>query len=127
MFLRFTTPRQVVWPAGAPVGFFGPAYDLSRDEMQPEWLRHEVRRELDWFEDALPRPNRFGVSTRRSRRPYAGVCWFRDDALAAIWHAHGLAALLEEGGVPVTRHICERPGQIVYWDQSQVVAMPFKQ
>ena len=71
-------------------------------------------------------PDRFGVVTRKSNRRYGGVCWFRDDARDCIAHAYTLAALLGEAGVPVTRLKTDAPGDIVYRDAHQIVAMPRK-
>ena len=113
---------------GHPVvrtGIFGTAYPLSRNEGVPDWLRAEVRRELDWFETHLPVPGGgvFWVkSQRRWRRQ--GLCWFRPDAGVMISHAFNLRALIEDYGITVDVVKTERPGSVLYRDAYQVVARP---
>ena len=123
MFIRFVAPRALR-TAQADCGIFGPAYACRDDQATPRYLRNQLAEELAWFCGGLPVPSRFGVTTRKSKRPYAGVCWFRDDAREAIARAHALAALLDECDVPIARVMTDQPGDIVYRDAMQVVAIP---
>ena len=123
-FIRFETARAAPMTRGATYGLFLPAYSATRASAAPEWLRGAIREELDWFETNLAVPRRFGVVTRKSARSHAGVCWFRDDARACIRHADMLAALVEEAGVPLARIVSQTPGDIVWRDDQQVVAIP---
>ncbi len=127
MYVRFIAP---VKPGGYTVtrshvapGLFGPACDLwwTREEMTPALLG--IRRELDWFNANLPVPKRFGVKAK-GRWWSDGVCWFRDSAGEMLGHAYALAALIEECGVRIDRLRSRDPGQILYRDDWQVVAMP---
>jgi hypothetical protein len=121
MFVRFTAPGAVTRARVAP-GLFGPAYWLWRwGEMTPALLA--LRRELDWFEDRLPVPDRFGVRAK-GRFWSDGVCWFRDHAREMLAHAFTLAVLIEEGGIPIDRIWTRDSGQILYRDPYQVVAKP---
>jgi len=122
MYLRFTAPGVVTRARVAP-GLFGAAYDLwwDRSEDTPSLLA--LRRELDWFNEQLPRPRRLGVVARGRWWP-DGVCWFRDSAREAIAHGYALASLIEECGVPIERLWTRDPGQILYRDRWQVVAKP---
>jgi hypothetical protein len=129
MYIRFTTPGAVT-RAGIRPGFF-------RDASRAAWDYRDtpvgiaLRHELDWFNDCLPVPcSRDGGR----KRPFAvrakgcwfkdGVCWFRDDAREHLTHAHVMAALMGDCGVPVTRQVAASPGQILYRDNWQVVAKP---
>lgn len=123
MYIRFVAPRALR-SARADCGIFGPAYAFRDSRTTPSYLRDEIAREIAWFCDRLPVPQRFGVVTRKSRRPYAGICWFRDDARDAIAHADTLTALLGECDVPIIRIATAQPGDIVYRDDMQIVAMP---
>ena len=122
MYLRFTVPGTVTRARVAP-GLFGPASNLWWDRAEDTPALLAIRRELDWFNDWLPKPRRFAV-VARGRRWDDGVCWFRDHAREAIGHAWVLAALLVECGVPVERNWTRDPGQILYRDRWQVVAKP---
>lgn len=122
-YVRFISPRAIP-PARATYGLFRPAYAASRDEALPDWLRAEIRREIDWFEDHLDVPRRFGVVTRKSKRAYAGVCWFRPDAQNQIAHGYALRALLDLADMPIAAVTSAAPGDIVWRDAAQVVAIP---
>lgn len=119
MYIRFVTPRRAHLARGVPEGVFGACVRGA-----PDWLNDAIDEEYRWFNENLDAPRRFGVVTRKSNRPYAGVCWFRDEARDCIRHAYALSALLEEAGVPVTRLVTDAPGDIVWRDAQQVVAMP---
>ena len=122
MYLRFTVPGTVTRARVAP-GPFRVASDLwwERSEDTPVLLA--LRRELDWFNEWLPVPRRFGVRAR-GRYWRDGICWFRDSAREMVVHAFTLAALIEDCGVPIERVWSRDPGQILYRDAFQVVAKP---
>ena len=124
MYLRFIVPGRAI-RTGVDCGLFHPAYDLMRDRRTPESLACAIRHLLEWFERELPVPARdiFLIKSRQ-RWLSEGICWFRDDAREPIAQAFGLAALLDECGVPVTRVVTRRPGQILYSDRWQIVAKP---
>ena len=123
MYLRFTVPGTVTRARVAP-GPFRLANSLFWERAgTPDPVLFALRRELDWFDKWLPVPRRFGV-VAKGRKWSDGVCWFRDDAREMVGHAHVLAALLEECGVPVERSWTRDPGQILYRDAFQVVAKP---
>ncbi|MEO0614057.1 MAG: hypothetical protein AAFY83_12165 [Pseudomonadota bacterium] len=138
MYLRFVTPHRAYGAVcghmraegrHVAAGLFQPAGAIARDGRQPVWLRRALREQFDWFNTHMPVPNRKGVVTRRSYRPYTGVCWFRTDNTGgntcdAIARAAIIAALLGEAGVPVVRRHTRTPGEIVYRDDFQIVAVP---
>lgn len=123
MYLRFTVPGAITRARVAP-GPFRVASDLYWEgDRDNDPVLIALRRELDWFKDRLPVPKRFGV-VAKGRLWSDGVCWFRDDAREMVGHAYTLVALIEECGVPVTRHWSRDPGQVLYRDRWQVVAKP---
>lgn len=127
MYLRFIAPaapgRRLVTRSRVEPGLFGPAGDLwwSDTPLSPTLVA--MRRELDWFNQHLPVPTRLGVRARRVRWN-DGVCWFRDSAREMLRHAHVLASLIEDCGIRIDRICARDPGQILYRDDWQVVAMP---
>lgn len=123
LYVRFIAPVALS-RARADAGIFGPAYAARRSPTVPEWLRGAIAEEIAWFEERLDVPERFGVVTRRSARPYAGVCWFRPEAQEPIAHAYALKALLDEAGTPIRVATSAAPGDIVWRDASQIVAIP---
>ena len=123
MYLRFTVPGTVTRARVAPGPFrLASALCCSRGDT-PDPVLLALRRELDWFNEWLPVPRRFGV-VAKGRKWSDGICWFRDDAREMVGHAYVLAALLAECGVPIERSWTRDPGQILYRDAFQVVAKP---
>jgi hypothetical protein len=123
MYLRFTVPGEVTRARVAPGPFYIANALWWRGNQDNDPVLLALRRELDWFNDQLPVPDRLGV-VARGRWWDDGVCWFRDSAREMVGHAYTLAALLEECGVPVTRRWTRDPGQLLYRDRWQVVAKP---
>jgi hypothetical protein len=122
MYVRFITPWWRM-PGGVDFGLFGPAYACARDADVPAVLRDALWAEIDWFEDKLPVPRRFGIKSRGRWLP-DGICWFVDDAREMIAHAFAVTALIGECGVPVRKVATRRPGTILYRDPWQIVAKP---
>lgn len=123
VFIRFVDARG----AGRPElrgGIFHTAYDVKEDPEVPDWLADAISREIRWFCDWLDEPERLGISTRRYDRSRDGRCWFVDTAREHVSRARGLAALLEEAGRSIDTLYAEDPGDIVWRDAHQIVAMP---
>jgi len=131
VYLRFTSPWEasVYLRGGKDVhrGIFGPAYDIKygRTHEVATYLRDAVTHELKWFEDQLPVPRggRFYVKSKKRWRA-VGICWFRDDAREMIARAFGLRALLAECDVLISDLHTDRPGQVLYRDDYQIIAKP---
>lgn len=127
MYVRFTVPKEhggTVTRANLAPGPFRVASDLWWDgDQDRDPVLIALRRELDWFNDQLPVPRRFGVKAK-GRWWSDGVCWFHDRARDAIGHMEVMIALMEDCGVPVTRRWTRDPGQLLYRDRWQVVAKP---
>jgi hypothetical protein len=78
-----------------------------------------------WFATHLPVPARFS----RSRRPHApgnAVCWLKADAAEHADKLRALAAMLERHGFVTQMLWTRRPGYLVYEDDYQVAAVPFR-
>jgi hypothetical protein len=80
---------------------------------------------LDWFDRRLPIPTRFARSSRPHAQ-YKAVSWFKYTAREFIARMAELAAVVVERGRIVERLTTDRPGYIVYEDEYQVVAEPFR-
>lgn len=74
-----------------------------------------------WFNENLEKPNSFGRGKHSS-----GICWFKVEAsehIARIWQ---MARILERHGIYVKKIKTDKPGYLVYEDDWQVVAEPFR-
>jgi hypothetical protein len=106
-------------------GLFHAAESLRANKQLAEDEDALVREIFDWFNRKLPHPTRFA----RAARPHAeckGISWFKDTAEGFISRMEELAVVLAEHGHVVERLTTERPGYVVYEDQYQVVAEPFR-
>jgi hypothetical protein len=79
--------------------------------------RPAIERLHAWFNDHLIVPR-----ITKGPRGESVACWFRSDAgehLIRIWE---LARLLRESGYPVRYLWTDHPGEIIYYDEFQIVA-----
>lgn len=92
----------------------------DRGRLEPhevEWLDQIY----EWFNDQLPCP-----PFSRCRYPTDAVSWFRASAQRFVGRMWDLAALLREHGEPVRMLKTESPGTIIFLDDYQIVARPWR-
>jgi hypothetical protein len=91
-------------------------------------LRPEERALLDetygWFKQSLRVPDRLSRSTRPHAHRVA-LSWYKDSAAEHIGRMRTLAGLLGAHGYTVEMLKTDRPGFIVYEDDTQIAAEPF--
>lgn len=78
----------------------------------------EVR---EWFSDNLERPSSFGRDNLR-----LGICWFKADATEHISRIWEMVHILERNGIYVKKIRTDKPGYVIYEDEWQLVAEPFR-
>ncbi len=74
-----------------------------------------------WFSQNLEKPTSFGRDKLRR-----GICWFKTDAtqhIARIWE---MVQILERNGIFVKKIRTNKPGYVIYEDEWQLVAEPFR-
>ena len=127
MLLRFVLPRSHP-DTGVEEGVFGAAHDLCRGTLISIADRHSLEGLLSWFGDNLATPKRFNRSKSKGyyRRRTGGVSWFKPTAVEHITKMRALIAILEENGYRVFQITTNRPGYVVFEDDHQVVAEPFR-
>jgi hypothetical protein len=74
-----------------------------------------------WFSANLERPTSFGRDTLR-----LGICWFKSEATEHIAHIWEMVQVLERHGIYVKKIRTDKPGYVIYEDQWQLVAEPFR-
>jgi hypothetical protein len=123
MYLRFVVPHRDV-RTRAERGFFATAYMVKWRSLEaPAWIRDEVTRELNWFDENLDAPRKLGRTAGRFG-PVWGLCWFRPEAREAINRARYVGWLLTDVGHPVAGLKRDDPGEIIWQDDCQLVAKP---
>ena len=83
---------------------------------------------LAWFRANLAVPQRFNSSRSKGyyRKKTAGISWLKPTAGEHIAQMRALVAILEDNGYHVSQITTDRPGYIVFEDDHQVVAEPFR-
>lgn len=125
MYLRFVCAR-VDEDSHCRVGVFQAAYELlTSDAVIESTDREAMRAVLDWFKEHLEAPDRFSRSRKSSAAPKA-ISWYRQSAHDHVQRMHQLCILLDKYGIATHIIRCDRPGIIVYEDDHQIAAVPFR-
>jgi hypothetical protein len=74
-----------------------------------------------WFSENLEKPTSFGRNKHR-----LGICWFKTDATEHISRIWEMVRILERNGTYVKKIRTDKPGYVVYEDEWQLVAEPFR-
>jgi hypothetical protein len=75
----------------------------------------------DWFGDNLNKPTSFGRDRLR-----LGICWFKTGAAEQISRVWEMVRILERNGIYVKKIRTDKPGYVIYEDEWQLVAEPFR-
>jgi hypothetical protein len=74
-----------------------------------------------WFSKNLERPTSFGRDKLR-----LGICWFKTGSTEHISRIWEMVNILERNGIYVKKIRTDRPGYVIYEDEWQLVAEPFR-
>lgn len=74
-----------------------------------------------WFNENLEKPTAFGRD-----RLSLGICWFKTGSTEHISRIWEMVNILERNGIYVKKIRTDRPGYIIYEDEWQLVAEPFR-
>jgi hypothetical protein len=115
IFLRFVeNTNNKIRP-----GIFKFAYELIESEPS---LKFEFLGEiLIWFTKNLTPPDKFHKSGKE------GICWYKNSSKLFISRMYELCYLLETFGLEWKCLSTHNPGKIIFQDQHQIVAIPYKE
>lgn len=125
MFMRFVIQKNDQ-DSGRRQGIFQAISDLENEGVLLEHEQQQYDEIYEWFRHNLKKPQSFS----RSSKPHAknvALSWYKDVAAEHIAKMYALVLVLEAHGVSVDILRTERPGYIVYEDEFQVAAEPFKE
>lgn len=74
-----------------------------------------------WFSANLDKPASFGRENL-----HRGICWFKTGAIEHISKIWEMVRVLERNGIFVKKTRTEMPGYMIYEDEWQIVAEPFR-
>ncbi|HWD86543.1 MAG TPA: hypothetical protein VG367_00355 [Mucilaginibacter sp.] len=78
-----------------------------------------------WFNQNLEKPTRFSKGTSKYNADVS-LSWFKDSAKEHIKRMQDFIEIAEEYDILIERVASKAPGYIVYEDEYQVSAVPFK-
>jgi hypothetical protein len=81
----------------------------------------ELKQLWTWFDQNLERPASFGRDKLR-----LGICWFKTRASEHISRIWAMVKILERNSIYVKKIKTDRPGYMIYEDEWQIVAEPFR-
>ena len=115
-FIRIAT-LDIHSESREPEGIFHASYRLRQRVTLARRYRETLLELRDWFNENLIAP--------KLRFPDA-IFWFRSDARDCIGRIWRVVDVLRQNDVIVTMMHTSRPGYIVYEDELQVAAVPWK-
>jgi hypothetical protein len=116
--IRFIAP-QIDSDSRVNEGIFMAAYRLRDEGDIPTYQRHELRSQIEWFNQNLPHPEPLA-----DPRNAPGVSWFKSDSKECISRVWRLVHILEENGIVIRKITTKDPGYVIYEDEHQIVAWP---
>jgi len=122
--LRFVTLDRHE-PFGHRTGVVHKAVELRDSPGQYGKLRDELADEVNWLNEHMPSPERF-TRTSRANADEVAISWVKGEAKQHVDCLRRMGQLLSTVGLPVECLRTSRPGFVVYEDDVQVVAVPFK-
>jgi hypothetical protein len=81
----------------------------------------ELNELRSWFSESLIRPTSFGRDKLR-----LGICWFKTGSTEHISRIWEMVQILQRNGIYVKKIRTDRPGYVIYEDEWQLVAEPFR-
>jgi hypothetical protein len=125
MYLRFTT--QFINPYGElETGIFMALKYLRDDHSLTKDEDINKLKELSgWFNRNLDKPTRFSKGTSKLNADVS-LSWFKDSAKEHIKKIQDLIEIAEQYNIVIDRIASKNPGYIVFEDEYQVSAVPFK-
>jgi len=125
MFIRFVVHENDK-DSGRRQGLFQALSDLETNGVllaHEQVLYDEI---YNWFRANLKKPRSFSRSSKTHAKNVA-ISWFKDSATEHIAKMHEMAHILNAHGIVVDVLRTERPGYVVYEDNNQVTAEPFRE
>jgi hypothetical protein len=124
VFIRFVISR-LDCDSGRRQGLFQAADELRKSGELSNQDDKRLSAIFVWFGENLKKPARLSMSSRPHAKQQA-ISWFKSSAIKHIRKMRELQRMLESHGILVEAITTQRPGYVVYEDEFQVAAHPFK-
>jgi hypothetical protein len=123
MFLRFVS-REIDEDSRVSAGLFRAAYKLIEEVCLPDYEYDALREPMKWFNEHMESPYNFRLQP--ADLADRSLCWFRSTATEHLRRAWEMVAFLEQRDIFIRMIKTEAPGYILYEDEAQVLAFPYK-
>lgn len=124
MYLRFVIDKKDE-DSGRRQGIFIAAAELRDSHQLYQYEEEQLKEIMTWFNANLDKPRKFSTAARANPQARA-ISWYKDTAKECITRMYDLKAFLESKGIRVDVIQTSNSGYIVYEDEHQVTAEPFK-
>ena len=124
MYIRFVIDKYDD-DSNEQQGLFQAVNDLLYDDRLSDEEEKEAKRIFKWFNKNLPVPKRFSRSSKSSAKSVA-ISWFKPSAKEFIQQMQLFSSILYTHNIRTKIIKTRQPGYIVYEDEYQIVAQPFK-
>jgi hypothetical protein len=125
MYIRFVIDTRH-GESGRNMGLFMAMERLHQDKLLYGY-EIELEEEIyQWFRKNLKVPRVLSAGSSNHYRKPGAISWFRSTAVEHIDKMRQYAQILEAHGVSVSQVTTERPGKILYEDEYQIAAIPFR-
>ena len=125
MYIRFTT--QFINPYGEletgifmALKYLRDDYTLTKDEDI-----NKLKELSQWFNRNLEKQTRFSKGTSK-HNVNVSLSWFKDSAKEHLKKIQDLIEIAEEYDIIINRIASKNPGYVVFEDEYQISAVPFK-
>ena len=125
MYIRFVV-HQKHYESERRTGLFHATGYLKDEGKLSQYEEDHINEVKEWFNKYLNRPTSFSKA-KRSNPSKRALSWYKDKAQEHINKMWEMVAILEDHGINVEVLKTDNPGYIVYEDEFQVVAEPFKE
>jgi hypothetical protein len=125
MYLRFTT--QFINPYGVSETGIFMALKYLRDHhsLVKDHDINKLKELSGWFNRNLEKPSRLSKGTSKYNA-HMSLSWFKDSAKEHIKKIQEFIEIAEKYDIMIERVASKNPGYIVFEDEYQVSAVPFK-
>lgn len=117
MLLRFQGQQPNLGTA-SKLGIFQLA--LDRPDL-PKYAFDELQTNMAWLRQHLKSPEILDEDEH-----YRAIAWFKPEAHEPLERIWAIKAVLEEFGYPIDLVKTTTPGQVIYEDEWQIIAKPFR-
>lgn len=125
LYLRFVIQAEDYW-SGRRQGLFHAMEVLEQSGTMTATEQDDWRELYGWFRQNLPVPDRFSRAAKTHAKKVA-LSWFKPGATEHIAKMRQIAVILAAHGHRVEMIRSDRPGYVVYEDEHQIAAEPFRE